>query len=278
MGNVQSNNEIADTILKINTAFGGDDRYCTEVLKNEILTTAQPDGSVVDSVDFWNIQTVPPTVLANVLTRGQKVDNKSSLIIKDIRIKPVTQTGIVYGAGNVVAGKTILANLEFTFSKTESLGAQESIRRIPIYAATDIADRIMLCSSSASSSILVLAQMCLFTNYGYAVYDPFTKTCNESSNVVWVNGGPASASCPAGMKVATSPLANRYRAAEVVCRINNSAVFTLPPRTYSNNFIDSVPWQAGEKDLDIPTSTCRFVYINGTDTSAITTSIKCVPN
>ncbi len=278
MGNVQNNNEISDTILKINTAFGGDDRYCTEVLKNEMLTMTQPDGSVVNSVDFWNIQTVPPTVLTNVLTRGQKVDSKTSLIIKDIRIKPVAETGTIYGAGNVVAGKTILANLEFTFSKSESLGSQESIRRIPIYAATDVSDRIILCSSSASSSILVLSQICLFTSYGFASYDPFTKTCNDSPDVVWVDGGPASASCPSGMRVATSRYSNPTFARHAVCRVNNGGLITPPPRTYTNNLVDSGPFSVGENSLNIPTSTCNFVYINGTDTSSFTTSIKCVPN
>jgi prepilin-type N-terminal cleavage/methylation domain-containing protein len=258
--------EVSITMSRITDAFGDSDNYCEAILGDLPLSPTQV--TPVDKIDFHNASGV---FQSNIVTTGGAVDNRPDLTVQAIQLRPL---GLVNTDPNT-GEQTIVANLEVIFARVGAPGSSTMIRSIPIWSLVE-GGKISICSTSPANSFTVQNLICQIRNGGYAYYDPSIPDCQPTPQVTWFSGASASqASCPAGMVIATE--LGDSDPASTNCQTSASSVPLVPPRTYSNGVIDNSPQSRAIATINTLNTSCSFIFILGTDTSSITTQVRCRP-
>ena len=263
--NLNQTEAVNNAMIEITSAFGGDDRYCTAIL-GDLPFSAQPSGTSVNKIEYHNLKGEVQGVVAQL---NDTLKSREDLLISQIRLKPVVTLDTLQ----------ILAQLEITFhKKSASPGAQDIVRQIPIH--TTLKDgKIVSCSTSPATALIMNSRLCEIKSDGFSHYDPETGECVDNENVKWFVGPtPYSASCPTGYSPAVSKL--REDPQTIACdAIANNEMQPLPPRIYANGYIDDSIlqiWRARAEGT--PFSTCIFAYEEGVSVANTQGRIKCVKN
>jgi hypothetical protein len=259
LGNINNSSGLTNTMIQLETAFGSDDMNCKYNLKNIIYNSSNTSGMPIPALYFFN-QDGSQAGATAIAEAGQPLPDAKGVTVASIKLKPSV----------LLSATRAIANIELVFNKQNGSGVQTSVRRLPVNLTLS-GTNIDSCSTSPTYNLDLMNLYCEIQKDGYSHYDPTTKMCVDDSNVQWFTSPtPQTATCPTGYKVASKTGRGD------VCQSIGS-LYTLPPRTYADGTIDSDPWTIVNYTLDLPTSTCNFVFMSGADLSTITSSIKCVP-
>ncbi|MBC7369958.1 MAG: hypothetical protein H7326_00230 [Bdellovibrionaceae bacterium] len=260
------NEAIANSLTRIVSAFGDDDRLCTSILRGTRLSVSDANGSQVPQIDYMSMD---GQKVGDLIKLDQPLENRSDITLSDIRLKP-------FSALNAT---DVFANLEFKFKKMNSFyGSQFIVRSIPIYATLS-AGKVLTCSTSPLTKVMISNRKCIIQSDGFAHFDPLQNQCVDNPEVLWFFGGtPYQASCGAGYRPAVSPLNPAPAVAACFADTGVGGVL-IPSRTYSDGFVANdnlFAWTA--KPNRLPMTSCVFAY----DASYVVTQakarIKCVAN
>lgn len=266
-GSANENVAIANAMGQVKYAFGDDDRYCTKILgilpngNKRTFNINNTAGENIPRIDYYDL--IPNTpALSKVMVVGETLPEKA-VTVQEIRLKPVS----------VLSPSTVLSNLEIKFLKAARSGPQQITRTMPIYVTISAAGVIQKCSTSLSTS-LVTSRVCEVSTNGYQRWNPANEKCELIEGVEWVSGTtPFKATCGAGQVVAVSGMEAEPQ--QIACRTSSTQGPPIPPRTYLSGFTDvsnTIGWTA---TLDIPTNTCTFVYVAGSEPTTDVAQIKC---
>lgn len=266
-GGLNDNVAISNAMNQVKYAFGDDERYCEKILGRLPGGTPRPfsptntNGVAITTVDFYDLVTNQKK--DNAVAVGQKIENKSGVIVQSIRLKPVS----------VLSPSLVLATLDFTFRK-EATSPTTIVRKIPIHITMQ-GSSIKRCSAGLSTS-LVAERKCEMDHNGYYYWDYATENCLPLAGVQKFPGQTAfEASCPAGWYPATSiadPTAKK------VCHAKVTDGPNITPRSYRSGAVDESDIIAYDSSLNIATNKCSYVYFESSSASDYTTSIECARN
>jgi Tfp pilus assembly protein FimT len=259
---------IANALAQTRYALGDTDLYCTKIvgrLPNNTerpFDTTNPQGVKIPSIDFYD-----PTLATNlgtVVKEGEPVDDRSTALTREIRLRPIS---VISSGANAI----ILGSLEFSFTKVA--GPNDIVRKIPLYVTVQNG-RIKRCSTSLAT-FMISNRLCEINNDGYQAYNPVTDECDLITDVDWFPGNDATrtATCPAGWFPAVSGL--EMEPAMVACTSDSSAGMDMPPRDYRSGFVADDAMRGWSADYDAATKACRFVYIQGLTPVPGASKIKC---
>jgi hypothetical protein len=296
MSNLNQLNDIDFTMARLSSAFGDSEDYCTAMIGPRPLSDSHLVEPITGPIIYYTrpsgggalVQIKDANGPVAVIQPGQFISDKQQTKVKSIELKVVTTVPTPPSTYT-----TVVATLDVTFQKFNSIGASEVVRQIPIYAKTD-GTKIKSCSTGYIASILLKDIYCSLSQLGYQHWDPYSNppdnlsavpplgACVDNSDITWNVGSGAQVHCPAGMKVAIAdiPMVPGGTASGVdptlVCKSQTPASITPPKRIYSlgPDSTDSV--SAVLITLDVPNSTCNFYFAVGSPTNS-PNSIRCVP-
>jgi prepilin-type N-terminal cleavage/methylation domain-containing protein len=260
LNNITQNTEVTNTMLRAVSSFGDANHYCKDNLGGKVFNPADPAGTQIGAIDFYDSNDVK---VSNVLTLGQPIPQAKGIAIADIRLKPSVN----------ISAQNVLANLEFTFAKSNVLGPTAVVRKIPVYLS--LAGGVVTnCATSPVLSMTISNRFCEAGDDGFSHYEEVGDQCIDNANVKWFKStDPTTAVCPAGYKGATYQVA--IGANKNICHSISSVGYPLPPRTYSNGFTADNPSSLFTTLYTPSSSTCNFYFVTGDDITTYTSSIKC---
>jgi hypothetical protein len=241
----------------------------------------QPDQSLAKDTSKY----------ARIVETDKPVDANQKITVKSILLKYVNTVPLT---PPLPAEIPVLASLEVSFAKSNSFGAPEITRKIPIYAKTQ-GGKMTFCSLSFSAGLLLKDLACKLSPMGYQHWNPNVNPTGVTANppvgdcvddpvVQWINGFGLNAKCRPGMKVGVAdietanPTMSEREKASYVCFIDSPPFMTPAPRFYTDGSSDSTPLYVAEPNLSIASSTCTFDIPAGKDGSAYTNRMRCVPD
>jgi len=258
---------IANAMVQTRYALGDSDLYCTQVIgrndDNSLrdFDTTNPSGiTCIQAIDFYD-QTLSHK-LANVMTVNKALDPSAGTLLKEIRLRPVTDLG----------KGLFVSSLEMTFSKNSLLGAKQVVRKMPLYVVVNNG-KIVKCSTQPAT-FMVISSQCSQSNDGYSNYNPGTQSCDLIQGAQWYKSHDSTkASCPSGTVPAFSP--EEAFPEKVVCRSDSTSGPVITSRTYLSGYTDSsqiVGWVAS---WDPVQQQCLFAYMAGSTPIPDAAEIKC---
>jgi hypothetical protein len=259
---------ISGAITKSTYALGDTDLYCTKIVGRLDDGTKRPfdlanaAGTTLKSIDFYD--STATTKLANVVQENAKLDPRSGVVLKELRLRPVS---------NMAPG-VALSSLDFTFTKIAKQGPQQIVRKIPLYVT--VQNGVIEKCSTELATLLVSIRLCDAQSDGYSTWDPLKEECKENADVKWFpSANPAVALCPGGWKPALSGL---EPAPNLVACISKATLgMNIPPRVYMSNYVDNTEIQGFVSTYDPTVGACRFAFTTGSVPYANASQIKCVP-
>lgn len=261
------NNNIAiqNTMNQVKYAFGDDERYCEKILGDLPGGTPRPfdinnpQGVSISTIDFYDL--VANLKKENAATTGKKIDEKSSVVLRDIRLKPVA----------TLSTSMVLASLDFIFENPDKTGPSRIVRNIPIHITMQ-GNAIKRCSAGLATN-LAATRKCEMDSNGYYYWDPLVEECLPLPGVKeFESPDPFFAACPVGWVPAASK--EDPWAAYETC-ITDVAPVTIPSRAYKSGFVDDYPVKIADEFLDFATGKCRFAYPTTGFQAPEKTAIKC---
>ncbi len=264
LNNISQNSEITNTMLRVVSAFGDEDRYCKDIIGPIAFNPTDANGVQVGSIDYYNAADVKiPN--GGVIKIGEPLTQAQGVTTKDIRLKPSV----------ILDAQTVLANLEFTFTKSNVLGPSTNIQKLPVYITLS-AGTILTCSISVAPSLIISNRLCEVQEGAFSHYDPVTGECVEDNSVKWfVSTDPLSASCPVNFIAATNQ--KNTGPNRKVCNSVTTVGTSLPPRAYRNGAVMTDNTIVFSGVLNPTTSTCNFTFLVGEKPTDFKSSIKCIP-
>ncbi|MEK6774458.1 MAG: prepilin-type N-terminal cleavage/methylation domain-containing protein [Bdellovibrionota bacterium] len=263
LNNISQNSEITNTMLRVVSAFGDEDRYCRDIIGPIAFNPTETNGVQIGAIDYYNsIDVKIPN--GNVVKIGEPLAQAQGVTTKDIRLKPSV----------ILDAQTVLANLEFTFTKSNVLGPSTNVQKLPVYLTLS-AGSILTCSISLAPSLIISNRLCEVQEGGFSHYDPVTKTCVVNDGVKWfVSTDPLKASCPVDFKAATNQ--KNVGRNKQVCTSVSTVGTKIPPRSYKNGVVMKDNVNIFSAILNPTTSTCKFIFLRGEKPADFKSSIKCI--
>jgi hypothetical protein len=238
-------------------AFLDDDTHCRGLLAGTKLSMANTAGKQLAAINYKKDS--GSTVL-KWMQRGQPIAG-TNLTLQDLRIVPLSQ----------VDPRSIVAQIEYTFSKNEKFGAGTVRRFTPVYA-TVTGGVITDCTTAPIPREVIKQRQCEILSDATQSYDRATNTCVDNPNVVRISSVSGVATCGAGEKPAANPL--DPRSGIIACRPPS---FTLVyPRSYTDGFVNNGDMVSAGFTFTYATSSCAFTGLKNA-AMAGAAQIRCVP-
>lgn len=257
---LRDNERVANAMLRLATAFGDDDRYCTSILGGINIIGSPTQGTPVPAIDYYDLE---GNKLAGLFKIGEPIAPGEQVDVKDMRLRRTNDLGDGY----------FLTSLDISFVRSSGVGIPVK-RRIPIFAVVDGSGNLVRCSPYSLSTMSVRERSCKMEFDGFGEYDPVTNGCKDGATVAWViSANPLLATCPVGQKIASSGL-DPVLAAEVNCLADRADTMMVRQRGYRSGRIARDPVRDWLATVDFMTNSCKFIY-KGTAPASGTTKIRC---